>query len=135
VILSGYDKEDYILAALRAGASSYILKGAGLDKLEQGITETHRKGSYFDPLIARKVATYFVTEKPKEINQALTKREIEVVIGLVDGLSYKLIARRLGVTIHTVRHFIKIVYKKLGVNSKSEVISKAYKGEIEGIKL
>jgi DNA-binding NarL/FixJ family response regulator len=82
------------------------------------------------PQIARKVVSYFspssiVSSKPK-----LSDKEREIVVGLVDGLSYKLIADRLCVTIETVRFHIKNIYRKLHVHSKAEVITKSLKGDI-----
>ncbi len=134
IILSSYSSEEYIFSALRAGASSYCLKGSGLDVLGGAISQTHNSGSYFDPAVARKVAQYFSADTHNTSDEMrLTQREIDVVIGLVDGLSYKLIGNRLGISIDTVRHFIRVIYKKLQVNSKSEVIKMAYRGEIEGV--
>jgi len=66
-------------------------------------------------------------EKPESV---LTPKEKEIVIGLVDGLSYKLLADRMNISIDTIRFHIKNVYKKLQVNSKAEVISKSLRGEI-----
>jgi len=60
----------------------------------------------------------------------LTPKEKQIVIGLVDGLSYKLLADRMDVSIDTIRFHIKNIYKKLHVNSKTEVISKSLRGEI-----
>lgn len=136
IILSSFSSKAYIFAALRAGASSYCLKGSGMDNLWNAISQTHNKGSYFDPSVARKVASYFSdSSQVVSSDMQLTQREIDVVIALVDGLSYKLIGDRLGISIDTVRHFIRLIYKKLSVNSKSEVIKMAYRGEIEGLNL
>ena len=82
------------------------------------------------PQIARKVIEYFKPEgKPKK-ESPLSSKEKEIVIGLVDGLSYKLIADRLNISIETVRFHIKNIYRKLHVHGKAEVISRSLKGEI-----
>ena len=89
------------------------------------------------PEIGRKVMEYFgqlaarpgVKESSRNDN-LLTPREKEIVVGLVDGLSYKLIADRLDISIDTIRFHIKNIYKKLHVNSKAEVISKTLRGEV-----
>ncbi len=135
IILSSHGGEEYVFSALRAGAESYCLKGRNPENLWEAIKDTYEKGSYLDPLVARKVTNYFSKKSEKDPNRLLTDRELEVVQGLVDGLSYKLIAVRMGIALNTVRHFIKVIYKKLEINSKSEIIAKAYKGEIEGFKI
>ena len=63
-------------------------------------------------------------------NEPLTAKEQQVIAAMVDGLSYKMIAARLGITLETVRQHIKNIYRKLQVNSKGEVIVKSLKGEI-----
>jgi DNA-binding NarL/FixJ family response regulator len=87
------------------------------------------------PEIARKVMEYFTPSSRKDAPQEksdsmLTPKEKELVVGLVDGLSYKMIADRMNVSIDTIRFHIKNIYKKLQVNSKAEVISKSLRGEI-----
>lgn len=73
------------------------------------------------PSIARKVAQHFMPKQRKETD-ILSPRQQQIVEGLVDGLSYKLIADKLGISIDKVRDHIKHIYKALEVNSKAEVI-------------
>ena len=83
------------------------------------------------PSIARKVIGFFTpTSKKSASSEILTSRQHQIVEGLAEGLSYKLIASKYDISIETVRDHIKKIYKKLGVNSKAEVISKKLKGEI-----
>ena len=83
------------------------------------------------PQIARKVIRHFSDQTPNEKPDSnLTSREQDIVEGLVDGLSYKLIADRFDISIDTVRAHIRNIYKKLHVNSKAEVIAKSLRGEI-----
>ena len=63
----------------------------------------------------------------KKMDEVLTTREIEIVNGITDGLSYKLVANKLNVSIDTVRKHIKNVYKKLQIHSKAELLSKYFK--------
>ncbi|MEL6593795.1 MAG: LuxR C-terminal-related transcriptional regulator, partial [Bacteroidota bacterium] len=86
-------------------------------------------GSAMSPQVARKVVEYFSPAKAS-LESPLTPKEHQIVEGLVDGLSYKLIADRLSIGIETVRTHIKNIYKKLHVNSKSEVVAKKLRGEI-----
>lgn len=84
------------------------------------------------PSIARKVVEYFSPNKHKRDAAQLTPRQQEIVHGIMEGLSYKLIADKLMISIDTVRDHIKKIYKTLNINSKSELMKKAMKGEIEG---
>ena len=90
----------------------------------------HLGGSFMSPQIARQVIRHFQPNHPVESASPLTSKEQEVVCGLVDGLSYKMIANNFNITIDTVRSHIKNIYRKLHVHSKAEVISRSLKGEI-----
>lgn len=131
VMLSSYEDSERIFSALQAGAVGYISKKSSLIRIREAIEIIHRGGSYMSPSIARKVIGFFAP-KPKSINpdSLLTERQQQIVASLADGLSYKMIAGKYGISLETVRDHIKKIYKKLGVNSKAEVISKRLKGEI-----
>jgi DNA-binding NarL/FixJ family response regulator len=129
IMLTVFLDSDKIFNALCAGATGYLLKGTPMNEIEKAIIEINRGGGYMSPSIARKVVEHFKTPVKKEESQ-LTAKEKEVIDGLLDGLSYKLIADRLEIPIDTVRFRIKSIYKKLHVNSKGEILSKALKGEI-----
>lgn len=129
IMLTVFMDGDKIFNALCAGATGYLLKGTPLPEVHKAIIEIHGGGSYMSPSIARKVVEHFKTPT-KKINAQLTDREKDVINCLLDGLSYKLIADRLCISMDTVRFRIKSIYKKLHVNSKAEILSKALKGEI-----
>lgn len=131
VMLSSYEDADRIFKALQAGAVGYISKKSSLLQIKEAIEIIHRGGSYMSPMIARKVIGFFAP-KPKKIKAGslLTERQHQIVEGLSEGLSYKMIAGKHLISLETVRDHIKKIYKKLGVNSKAEVISKRLKGEI-----
>lgn len=74
------------------------------------------------PSVARQVINYF-TPSPTNIG-TLTNREKEIALAIADGLSYKLIADQLGVKLNTIQGYIKNIYRKLNVHSKTEVIGK-----------
>ena len=76
-------------------------------------------GAYMTPKIARMVISYFNNQRG--ITEKLTNREKDIVNGILDGLSYKMIADRFEIAIDTVRMNIKKVYRKLNINSKSEL--------------
>ncbi len=129
IMLTVYNDPDKIFQSLCAGATGYLLKNTPLEEIKEGIELLTLGGSPMSPQIARKVIDFFNTEK-KAISSPLSEKEKEIVIGLVDGLSYKLIADRMSISLETVRFHIKNIYRKLHVHSKAEVISKSLKGEI-----
>jgi DNA-binding NarL/FixJ family response regulator len=131
LMLTVSEEEDRVFQALRNGATGYMLKKAGPDEL---IESVHQGGSPMSPAIARKVLRYFhadtPTPTPVEAHSAkenfpedLTPREREILEGLVDGLSYKMIAARYFISADTVKNHIQGIYRKLHVNSKGEAIS------------
>jgi DNA-binding NarL/FixJ family response regulator len=132
MMLTIYHDSHKIFDSLCAGASGYLLKHSTPDELKEAIMTLLSGGAPMSPQIARKVITYF--NKPPvsdpDPDHKLTSRELEIIQGLVDGLSYKLIADRMDISIDTVRAHIRNIYKKLHVNSKAEVIAKSLRGEI-----
>ncbi|MGM0546066.1 MAG: response regulator [Bacteroidota bacterium] len=131
IMLTVYHDSHKIFNALRAGASGYLLKHTSLPEIKDSILKLIEGGAPMSPQIARKVIKHFQENAPKKNTDSdLTPREHDIVNGLVDGLSYKMIADRYDISIDTVRAHIRNIYKKLHVNSKAEVIAKSLKGEI-----
>lgn len=130
IMLTIYNDPTRIFNSLRAGASGYLLKNTPLEELKESINILHKGGSPMSPEIARKVVDHFYSDKTKEFETILTQKENEIVNALVDGLSYKLIADKMRISIDTVRFHIRNIYQKLHVHSKAEVISKSLMGEI-----
>ena len=125
-----HDEPNKIFQALCAGADGYLLKNTPLPKIHEAIHQTAAGGAAMSPQIARRVIESFARGKPSAAQSPLSDREREVVSALVDGLSYKQIADRAGISIDTVRHHIKSIYRKLQVNNKAEVIAMSLRGEI-----
>lgn len=119
-----------IFQALTAGATGYLLKNTPMAQIKEAIETCATGGAPMSPTIARQVVDFFNPKKKSERRSPLTEREDEIVVALVEGLSYKMIAARLEISIETVRHHIKNIYRKLEVNSKSEVVSKSLRGEV-----
>ncbi len=130
IMLTVYHDSHKIFDSLKAGASGYLLKHTSLPEIKESIEKLASGGAPMSPQIARKVIQHFNKPDKKEIESDLTPREQDIVNGLVDGLSYKLIADRFDISIDTVRAHIRNIYKKLHVNSKAEVITKSLRGEI-----
>jgi DNA-binding NarL/FixJ family response regulator len=129
IMLTTYEEDEKIFNALCAGACSYISKRTSLVKIREAIFTVYRGGSYMSPSIARKIAQRFMPKTSKK-EKVLTERQMQVVQGLVDGLSYKLIADKLNISLETVRDHIKRIYRTLEINSKAEIIRKALEGEL-----
>jgi DNA-binding NarL/FixJ family response regulator len=131
VVFSVYNDSKRIFDSLCAGATGYLLKNTPLEEIKEGIELLAKGGSPMSPQIARKVIEHFNPgTRKKEEESILSLKEKEIVVGLVDGLSYKLIADRMNISIETVRFHIKNIYRKLHVHGKAEVISKSLRGEI-----
>lgn len=123
IMLTTYEDEDKIVRALSTGACSYLSKKTSLDEIMNTVKIVYNGGSYMSPAIARKLTTYMLSGQ-KEKNLNLTTKQEEVIKGLVDGLSYKGLAEKLGVSVETIKTHIKRIYQTLHVNSKAEAVAK-----------
>jgi DNA-binding NarL/FixJ family response regulator len=125
IMLTVFEDTDKIFSALAAGASGYLLKRLPPRQLLEAIREVVAGGAPMSTLIARKVVQSFQTAAGQGTEAAeLSPREHEVLNGLAQGLAYKQIADRLGVSIHTVRNYIRRIYEKLHVRSRTEAVAK-----------
>lgn len=130
LMLTVYSDSHKIFQSLCAGATGYLLKNTPFKEIKEAIETIQAGGSYMSPQIARKVIEYFRTETKEDKDRSLTSKENQIVLGLVEGLSYKMIADNANISIETVRSHIKNIYKKLHVHTKAEVIRKSLQGEI-----
>ena len=123
VMQTVFEDTDNIFEALRRGASGYLLKSTPLPALKAGLLDVAQGGAPMSRAVARKVLGHF---KPSPVTQPglLTAREADVVQHLVDGLSEKLVAARLQMTVQTVHTHVKSIYRKLQVNSRSELLGR-----------
>ena len=125
------EDDDKIFEAIREGASGYLLKKTRPLDIVDAIRELHQGGSPMSPSVARKVVHYFQNGPAlKEEDFQLTAREKEILFSLVDGLSYKKIADKYYLSVHTIRKHISNIYEKLHVNSSPEAVSKAIRSGI-----
>ncbi|NUM80888.1 response regulator transcription factor [bacterium] len=127
MMLTVYHDADRIFSSLRAGANGYVLKSAPLTDIKQDILTLFSGGAPMSPQIARKVTEYFSQSSGMPMPESLTAREKDVVHALVDGLSYKMVSDRLGISMETTRFHIRNIYEKLHVHSKAELITKVLK--------
>jgi len=128
IMLTVYDDSDRIFQALQMGANGYLLKRASADEILQAIQDVHRGGAPMSPYIARKVVQSFQLQAPTaRPDDVLSKRESEVLGYVARGYSDKEVAEALGLTTATIRSYLKTIYSKLHVHSRTQAITKAAK--------
>jgi DNA-binding NarL/FixJ family response regulator len=126
VMLTVYDDSDRIFHALQMGANGYLLKRASADEILQAIQDVHRGGAPMSAYIARKVVQSFQRQAPSaRPDEVLSKRESEVLGYVSRGYSDKEVADALGLTPATIRSYLKTIYGKLHVHSRTQAIIKA----------
>jgi DNA-binding NarL/FixJ family response regulator len=128
VMLTVFEDTEKIFSALAAGASGYLLKRQRPEELLAAIREVVAGGAPMSTSIARKVVRSFQSAPSHAARSAeLSPRELEVLQGLAQGLAYKHIAVQLNVSVHTIRNYIRRVYEKLHVRSRTEAVVKFLK--------
>lgn len=127
LMLTIYDESNLVFEALCSGACGYLVKKTPPSRLLEAIKEVSEGGSPMSSHIARKVITIFQQDHASSVKEegALTQREKEALILLSEGNNYQEIAESLFISIDTVRHHIRNIYKKLHVHSQSEAVAKA----------
>ncbi len=128
LMLTVFEDTDKIFRALAAGASGYLLKRMSPKTLLESIEEVCAGGSPMSAPIARKVVQSFKAAPARgDESVDLSPRERSLLDGLAGGLAYKQIADELGVSIHTVRNYIRRIYEKLHVCTRTEAVAKFLK--------
>ena len=125
VLITVYQDAERTFQALCAGAVGYLVKSTPLPAIKQALLDVLAGGSPMSPAIARHVMRYF---RPVAPAAALTPREQQIVEALEQGLSYKMVGDRLGISLNTVRAYIRTVYDKLQINSKAELLARGRHG-------
>lgn len=127
-----FEDDEKIFEALRHGASGYILKKTEPQRIIDAINEVIEGGSPMTPSIATRVLNYFrnYNENVSTEMYGLSEREKDILLRLVEGFSYKMIADQLSISYHTVNSHIKKIYRKLHVNSLGEAVNKAINNKI-----
>ncbi len=124
LMLTVFEDEDRIFAAVQAGASGYLLKDASAGRIVGAVLEVARGGAPVSPLVAKKLLGWIRGDDCEAVG--LTDRERDVLGLIVEGLTEDGIADRLFISPHTVRSHIKSLYRKLEVHSRAEVVRVAY---------
>ena len=125
LILTMYDDDENVLAALRVGAHGYTLKGAGPDELVAAVRAVSRGEALFGAGIAGRMLEHFGRAASSSPFPQLTERESEVLGLLAAGRDNAAVARRLGVSSKTVRNHVSNIIAKLHVSDRSAAILRA----------
>ncbi|MGG4605808.1 LuxR C-terminal-related transcriptional regulator [Paenalcaligenes sp. Me131] len=135
LVISAWSTEDAILAALRAGATGYVLKEREDVEVALSIRSVLRGGAPIDPFMARRIIAELqpspaqVVATPPEpsqtANSTLTAREQEILQLVADGLTNREIAEKLELSRFTVECHVKHIYRKLAVSSRTRAVVKA----------
>lgn len=128
LMLTLHDDEERIFQSLCNGANGYLLKKTPPSRLLHAIREARESGAPLSPEIAQKVVRLFRDFRPPaKVEADLTRLELKLLSLLSEGYSYQSAADEMRVSVNTVRNYIRSVYDKLHVHSKSEAVSKALK--------
>src|SRR5256714_5199243 len=130
IMLTVYEDTENIFSALAAGATGYLLKRTKSAELLEAIREVHRGGSPMTTHIARKVTQSFQKAGPSpQPTENLSQREQEVLDCLSHGFLYKEIAEKLGISYETVHTYVRRIYEKLQVRTRTEAVAKFLRRE------
>lgn len=131
LILTAYDYDPYIFAALQAGANGYILKSARSHELTAAVRTVYEGGSAMDPQVTRKVVEQMTGGSLQARGEGMverpSQREMEVLRLVVQGLSNRAIAQEMGISHRTVQGHLANLFGKLGVNTRTEAALLAVK--------
>jgi DNA-binding NarL/FixJ family response regulator len=130
LVLTTFDLDEYVYAALQAGASGFLLKDAPEQQLLAAIRVVSVGGALFSPAVTRRLIEEFSRQRassaPVAKIDSLTPRENEVLTLVAEGLSNAEIAERLVVSEHTVKTHVARVLAKLGLRDRAQAVVVAY---------
>jgi DNA-binding NarL/FixJ family response regulator len=129
LMLTMFDDDESVFAAMRAGACGYLLKGAEGDETIRAITGVSKGEAIFSPAIARRLMDYFgkppKSPQPTHPFPELTEREREILTLIAQGYTNPAIAERLVLSPKTVRNHVSTIFSKLQVAGRAEAIIRA----------
>ena len=125
LVLSAYDDDPYVLAALQAGANGYVLKSADAEDIIRAVRSVHAGKSAVDPEIARKVLRSLSGAQAAAQPERLTARELAVLQQVAKGQTNKAIGSELGISARTVQGHLAKIFDKLEAESRTEAVMRA----------
>jgi DNA-binding NarL/FixJ family response regulator len=130
MVLTAYDDDPYIFAALQAGASGYVLKSAPSEELIRAVRAVYRGESALDPAVTARVMQQLASGKPPGaagVVEVLSERELEVLRLAARGLGNKAIGQELSISDRTVQGHLANIFGKLNVGTRTEAVLLAVK--------
>ena len=126
IMLSVYNDDDRIFRAICAGACGYLLKNTAPARLVQALREVADGGAAMSPQVAMRVTELFRKTQPKEpLSAGLSTQELRLLKLLTQGHQNKTAAAEMGLSVHTVSYYLRSIYEKLHVHSRSEAVARA----------
>jgi DNA-binding NarL/FixJ family response regulator len=129
LVLTMFEDDDSVFAAMRAGARGYLVKDADQEELVRAIQAVYRDEAIFSPAIAKRMIQYFAA-LPKTASALsfgeLTEREREILHLMARGRSNAAIANTLSVSLKTVQNYVSNIFSKLQVADRAEAIMRAH---------
>jgi DNA-binding NarL/FixJ family response regulator len=128
LVVTMFDDDESVFAAMQAGARGYLLKDAKLADLLRAVTAVSQGDAIFSPAIARRMVHFFSASRPSAPPipfPDLTEREREVLTLVAQGWSNEAIATRLVLSLKTVRNHVSTILSKLQVSNRASAIVKA----------
>jgi DNA-binding NarL/FixJ family response regulator len=120
LVLTMFDDDEHVFAALGAGACGYLLKESALTELTRGIRDVAAGKLALHPAVARRILQRYAQPPRAPASEVLTPRERQVLALVAQGLSNKTIARRLGLSDRTARTYVSAILAKLRLRSRTE---------------
>jgi DNA-binding NarL/FixJ family response regulator len=127
IVVTMFEDDDSVFAAMRAGARGYILKGADQKDMIRAIQAVARGEALFGPTIATRLMNYFTppAQSPPQAFPELTEREREILELIAQGLSNAEIAAKLSISMKTVRNHVSNIFNKLQVTDRVQAAIQA----------
>ena len=126
LILTAYDDDPFVVAAIQAGANGYVLKNAEADEITGAVHTIYKGQSALSPAITQKLMSHMAGSAPSEnLVEPLTDREREVLQLAASGLTNRGIGLKLKISDRTVQGHLASIYAKLQVGSRTEAVTKA----------
>ncbi len=125
LILTAFDDDPYVMAALQAGANGYVLKTADADDIIQAVRDVHEGKSALDPTVARKLMAQLSGRSTDRPIESLTPREMDVLRLAARGYTNKAIGAQLSISDRTVQGHLANIFDKLHVSTRTEAVMRA----------
>jgi DNA-binding NarL/FixJ family response regulator len=132
LVLTMFEEDDLVVAAMRAGARGYLVKGATRDELRNAIVTIAAGGAVFGPVVASRLGAIIERGGRDRPFRELTEREHEVLELMAQGRSNRDISRRLSISDKTVRNHVSTIFAKLEVQGRPEAIVRAREAGMGG---